>query len=89
MREISSFCKKVDSDRTQSLLARVPIVARDQRAYSRFFEPYRNSTASKVANAANDAYLKAQGQEGVISYSRVQSLTAAYFQLQQKGTLSL
>lgn len=86
--DMISACRKIDRDRANTILKSLdPVYWKDQSAYSRFFDPYRDSTASKVANAANDAYLKAQGQEGVISYSRVQSLTAAYFQAQQKGTL--
>ena len=49
-------------------------------AYSEFFAPYRDSTAAKVADAANSTYLKSMGQkEGTVSYSRIIRLTAAYF----------
>jgi hypothetical protein len=49
------------------------------RAYSNFFNKYRNSTASKVNNAVNDTYLKAQGTEGTKSYGMVVDLAVAYY----------
>lgn len=52
-------------------------------AYSRMFEPYRGSTASSVADAVNDTYLKAQGQtEGTKSYGLVVDLAVAYLKTQ-------
>jgi len=49
------------------------------RAYSLFFEKYRDSTASKVNEAVNDTYLKVQGTEGVVSYGMVVDLAVAYY----------
>lgn len=49
------------------------------RAYSEFFNKYRDSTASKVNNAVNDTYLKAQGTEGTKSYGMVVDLAVAYY----------
>jgi hypothetical protein len=49
------------------------------RAYSNFFNKYRDSTASKVNNAVNDTYLKAQGTEGTKSYGMVVDLAVAYY----------
>ncbi len=81
MTEFSAFCKKVDKSRTGSLLNRIPIVVRDQKAYSRFFKPYRGSVAAKVADQTNSSYLQSMGQaEGTRSYSRIIRLTSAYFQ---------
>ena len=79
--DLISLCKKLDSERTNSLVAETdPVLMADFAAYSRFFEPYRNSTASKVADKTNSAYLKAMGQkEGTVSYSRIHRLTGAYF----------
>ncbi|MBQ7011291.1 MAG: DUF3810 domain-containing protein [Clostridia bacterium] len=53
------------------------------RAYSAFFNKYRDSTASKVNNAVNDTYLKVQGTEGTKSYGMVVDLAVAYY-LQNK-----
>ncbi len=49
------------------------------RAYSSFFDKYRDSTASKVSGAVNDTYLKLQGTEGSKSYGMVVDLAVAYY----------
>jgi hypothetical protein len=49
-------------------------------AYSKFFSKYRNSTASEVSSAINNAYLIANGtKEGTKSYGLVVDLAIAYF----------
>ncbi|MBE6642438.1 MAG: DUF3810 domain-containing protein [Ruminococcaceae bacterium] len=49
-------------------------------AFSRFFDKYRDSTASKVTNVVNDTYLKTQGQSaGTKSYGMVVDLAVAYY----------
>ncbi len=53
-------------------------VKNEMRAYSRFYDKYRESTVSKVSNAVNDAYLKSQGTEGTRSYGMVVDLATAY-----------
>jgi len=76
-----SQCRKLDKERTNEILKNTdPVYARDMAAYSRFFDPYRDSALADAADLANDSYLKSQGQkEGVVSYSRILRLTAAYF----------
>lgn len=83
--DLYSVCRKADRERCEGILQNLPAVyARDQAAYSRFFEPYRDSTASKVADQTNSAYLQSMGQsEGTVSYSRVIRLTAAWFRSQK------
>ncbi len=50
------------------------------RAYSVFFEPYRDTVASNISSAVNDTYLKLNGNEaGVESYGLVVELAVAYF----------
>ena len=49
------------------------------KAYSSFFDKYRDSTASKVSGAVNDTYLKLQGTEGSKSYGMVVDLAVAYY----------
>lgn len=73
--------RRLDPDRTNALLKELdPVFFRDLAYYSAFFAPYRNSSAAKVADATNSAYLKSMGQkEGTVSYSRIIRLTAAYF----------
>ena len=49
-------------------------------AYSVFFDKYRDSNASKVADVVNDTYIKSMGDSrGVESYSRVVELCVSYF----------
>ncbi len=80
--DLISAARKLDKDRANAILSPLDDVFwRDMAAYSAFFEPYRDSAASKVADAGNNAYLKSLGQkEGVISYSRVVRLTCAWFE---------
>lgn len=48
-------------------------------AYSVFFDKYRDSAASKVADNVNDTYIKAMGDSnGVESYGRVVELVCGY-----------
>lgn len=76
-----SACRRLDRDRTnEALKALDPVYSRDMAYYSAFFAPYRDSSAAKVADATNSAYLKSMGQkEGTVSYSRIIRLTSAYF----------
>ncbi len=75
------ICAEIDEKRAKEITKDIdPVLGRDYAAYTRFFKPYRNSTASKVANTANNAYLNAMGQEdGTLSYSRIIRLMSAYF----------
>ena len=51
----------------------------DMEAYDRFFHSKRNETATRVANTANDTYLKASGDEkGVASYGDVCDLLVSW-----------
>ena len=53
---------------------------RDMDDYSRFFADNRNDTATKVANTANDAYLKTSGEEsGIASYGEVTDLLYSWY----------
>ena len=53
-------------------------VLTEQRAYSAFFEKYRQSTAGKVSGAVNNSYLQSQGTVGTKSYGMVVDLAVAY-----------
>lgn len=49
-------------------------------AYSKFFDEYRQSTASTVFGAVNDTFLQSQGQtQGTQSYGLVVDLFVAYY----------
>ena len=48
-------------------------------SYSEFFDKYRDSAMSEIADAVNDSYLKSMGQDdGVKSYGKVVELFCAY-----------
>ena len=49
------------------------------RAYSAFFDKYRDSTVSEVSGAINNSYLQLQGTEGTRSYGLVVDLAVAYY----------
>jgi hypothetical protein len=54
------------------------------RAYSKFFEKYKDSAASEVSDAINDTFLTIQGTEGTKSYGMVVDLAVAYFKADEK-----
>ena len=55
------------------------LLYRDMNHYNDFFNDHRSDTATKVANVANDAYLKTSGDEaGVASYGEVCDLLVAW-----------
>ena len=57
-----------------------PQVRQEERAYSAFFEEYRENTAAQISEATNNAYLQSQGaKEGTRSYNMVVDLTVAYY----------
>ena len=56
-----------------------PCVIGELRAYSEFFDAYRDSGLSEVSGAVNDAYLKLNGNEaGTASYGLVVDLAVAW-----------
>lgn len=53
---------------------------REMWAYSDFFDKYRDSVASDISGAVNDAYLNLNGaEEGTKSYGMVVDLAVAYY----------
>lgn len=48
-------------------------------AYSRFYDRYRHSTASKVSSTVNNTFLQSQGTVGTRSYGMVVDLAVAYY----------
>ncbi len=47
-------------------------------AYSTFFDKYRDNPASAISDTVNDAYLKAQGTQGIRSYGLVTYMAVAF-----------
>lgn len=70
----------LDKDRYYQLISTLsPALSAEYAAYREFFKPYEHSTAGKVANAANNSYLKANGQsQGTVSYSLITTLVVNY-----------
>ena len=56
-----------------------PVVRAEMRAFSDFFDQFRESVASEVSGAVNDAFLTIHGTEGVRSSGMVVDLAVAYF----------
>lgn len=55
-----------------------PQVIGEMRAYSEFFNKYRDSAAGKVSEKVNDTFLQVQGTVGTKSYGMVVDLAVAY-----------
>ena len=51
----------------------------EMRAYSEFYEKYRDNVASDVSEAVNNTFLVIQGTEGTKSYGMVVDLAVAYY----------
>ncbi|MBR2340508.1 MAG: DUF3810 domain-containing protein [Clostridia bacterium] len=51
----------------------------DRLAYREYYYKYSDTAIGDVSNKINDAYLKAQGTEGRISYDLVTTLAVGYF----------
>ena len=59
-------------------------VTNEMRAYSAFYDKYRDSQAGKVNNAVNNTFLQANGAaEGTKSYGMVVDLAVAYYKTQK------
>lgn len=54
-------------------------VRAEMRAYSSFFDKYRDNMVADVSQAVNDTYLKVQGTAGTKSYGMVTDLAVAYY----------
>ncbi len=77
---VSSALYSASPDLYSSAIATIdPQVRIEMRAYSAFFEKYRDSTASKVSETVNNTSLILQGTEGTKSYGMVVDLAVAYY----------
>ena len=54
-------------------------VRHELRAYSDFFDKYRDSVAREISGVVNDTYLTIQGTPGTASYGMVVDLAVAYY----------
>jgi len=55
------------------------LIKNEMKAYSKFFDKYRENVAATVSSAVNDTYLKVQGTVGERSYGLVVDLCVAYY----------
>ena len=78
---VASALYQADRDAYRAVSQTLCTAARqEERAYSAFFEKYRESTAANVSQTVNNAYLQSQGsKEGTRSYNMVVDLTVAYY----------
>ncbi len=77
---VSSALYRVDRERYREVIRSLDArVIDEMRAYSDFFDAYRDSVIANVSGAVNDAYLKLNGNEaGTASYGLVVDLAVAY-----------
>ncbi len=78
---VASALYNADSSLYVEVFSFLPKDVKDEmRAYSNFFDKYRDSTLGEVSNTINNAYLVANGAaEGTKSYGLVVDLAVAYF----------
>ena len=77
---LSNEAYKTDRERYYSLTSMLDRrIIGEYSAYSKFFEKYEDNFFEETASAINDTYLKSQGQEGVISYSKVTTMLVNYY----------
>jgi hypothetical protein len=77
---VSSALYRADSELYYELRDGLSDAVRyEMRAYSSFFDKYRDSVASEVSGAVNNTYLQMQGTQGTKSYGLVVDLAVAYY----------
>ena len=78
---VSGALYSVDPELYSDVLSKLDKnVLKDLISYSEFFDKYRDSVASDVADSVNDKYLQMNGQEqGTKSYGMVTDLCVAYY----------
>lgn len=78
---VLSALRKADKDKYNAVYSAMPKTVKGElRAYSVFFDKYKNKTVSKVTSTVNNAFLQSQGQtEGIKSYGLVVDSIVAYY----------
>lgn len=77
---VSSALHSADSTLYQKVYSHLDDEAKyEMKAYSEFFEQYRDSVASNVSESVNDTFLQIQGTPGSVSYGMVVDLAVAYY----------
>ncbi|MBQ9080660.1 MAG: DUF3810 domain-containing protein [Clostridia bacterium] len=81
---VASSLYSASADMYYEVLETLPDTVRyEMRAYSAFFDKYRENVVADVSEAVNDTYLKIQGTEGTRSYGMVTDLAVAYYKKSQ------
>ncbi len=77
----TSAMSSTDRTRYKEVYTRLPEgIKEEMKAYSRFFDRYRENVAASVSQATNNTYLQLQGaSSGTKSYSMVVELTVAFY----------
>lgn len=78
---VSAALYSASPDMYKDVYLSLPAPAKNELvAYSNFYNKYRDSSAAKVGDSLNDAFLKANGTvEGTRSYGMVVNLAVAYY----------
>lgn len=78
---LSSALYRADPDLYYTIRGELSDIAlADMRASNAVYNEHKDSILGKINDRLNDAYLKANGTEGVISYSYVVRLAVSYYQ---------
>lgn len=78
---LASALYRVDPERYSLVRARLhETVIADMRASNAVYKEHKDSILGKINDRLNDAYLKANGTEGVVSYGYVVRLAVGYYQ---------
>lgn len=77
---VANSLYSANADMYFEVLKAMPDTVRyEMRAYSAFFDKYRENVVADVSEVVNDTYLKVQGTEGTRSYGMVTDLAVAYY----------
>ena len=80
---LASALYRADHEKYYEVYSRISDVAKaDMRAASAVYVKHKDSILGKINERLNDAYLKANGTEGVVSYGYVVRLAVGYYKQQ-------
>ena len=83
---ISSALYKTNPDRYREIASALSEYAKtDMRASYAVVEKYSDTFVGRLSNKVNDIFLKSNGTEGVVAYSRVVELAVAYLLTEQEA----
>ncbi len=77
---VASALSKADKELCASAVKLLdPRIKKEISEYTKFYKENKNELLGKISGFLNDNYLKAQGTEGIVSYSMVTRLCVAYY----------